>query len=181
MKKIVTICGPTGIGKTGFAIALARAFDGEIIGADSMQIYRHLDIGTAKPTKDELAQAPHHLVDFLDPDQPFDAGAYATKASKAVDAIHERAKLPIVAGGTGLYIRALLYGLFRAKPICEATLSALMADLEEKGSEHLHRRLELCDPEAAERIHPNDGFRVVRALEVFQTSGTPHISGTKGP
>lgn len=173
MKKIITICGPTGIGKTGFAIALAHAFDGEIIGADSMQIYKYLDIGTAKPTPDELAAAPHHLVDFLEPDRDFDAGAYAKLAGQKIEELSEQGKLPIVAGGTGLYIRALLYGLFRAHAICEETLDHLTRELEEKGSRHMHDRLAACDPRAAEKIHPNDSFRLLRALEVFQTTGRP--------
>ncbi len=173
MKKIITICGPTGIGKTGFAIALAKRFNGEIIGADSMQIYKFLDIGTAKPDADELAQAVHHLVDFLDPKEEFDAGKFAKMADAAIEDITSRGKLPIVAGGTGLYIRALIHGLFRANPICEETLTHLNREWEEKGSEVLHDRLKVCDPEAAARIHPNDGFRIVRALEVFQTTGVP--------
>lgn len=173
MKKIVTICGPTGIGKTGFAIALAKAFNGEIIGADSMQIYKYMDIGTAKPDADERAAATHHLVDFLDPAQDFDAGKYARMAADTIYALADQGRLPIVAGGTGLYIRALLYGLFRSKPVCDDTVARLTALMEEKGSDHLHQLLKVCDPVAAERIHPNDGFRLVRALEVFQTTGRP--------
>ncbi len=173
MKKIITICGPTGIGKTGFGIALANEFNGEIIGADSMQIYKHMDVGTAKPDAKERAQAVHHLVDFLDPKEDFDAGKFATMADQAIEDIMSRGMLPIVAGGTGLYIRALIHGLFRAKPICEETLERLNNELESKGSEILHERLTACDPGAAEKIHPNDGFRIVRALEVFETTGTP--------
>ncbi|MCG8636961.1 MAG: tRNA (adenosine(37)-N6)-dimethylallyltransferase MiaA [Desulfobacterales bacterium] len=173
MKKIITICGPTGVGKTGFAIRLAKEFNGEIIGADSMQIYKFMDIGTAKPDAEERAAAVHHLVDFLDPKEEFDAGKFAAMADRAIEDIHNRGKLPIVAGGTGLYIRALLHGLFRGKPICEETLEKLNRELEEQGGEALHNRLAACDPEAAGKIHPNDGFRIVRALEVFQTTGTP--------
>ncbi len=173
MKKIITICGPTGVGKTGFAIALANEFNGEIIGADSMQIYKHMDVGTAKPDAEERATAVHHLVDFLDPKEEFDAGKFATMADQAIEDVLSRGKLPIVAGGTGLYIRALLHGLFRARPICEETLKKLNLELEEQGGEVLHERLIACDPEAAKKIHPNDGFRVVRALEVFQTTGSP--------
>ena len=173
MKKIITICGPTGIGKTGFAIFLARAFKGEIIGADSMQIYKYMDIGTAKPDASERAQVRHHLVDFLDPAREFDAGQYAQMADQAIDAIVQNDRLPIVAGGTGLYIRALLYGLFRSRPVCRTTLADLAEILEKKGSPYLHRQLASCDPEAAGRIHPHDGFRIIRALEVFLTSGVP--------
>ncbi len=171
MKKIITICGPTGIGKTGFAIFLAKKFNGEIIGADSMQIYRYMDIGTAKPDILERAEAPHHLVDFLDPAKEFDAGQYAQMAGQAIDSILLKKKLPIVAGGTGLYIRSLLYGLFRSQPACRKTLAELTQTLEEKGSAFLHGQLNACDPAAAQRIHPHDGFRIIRALEVFLTTG----------
>jgi tRNA dimethylallyltransferase len=173
MKNIITICGPTGIGKTGFSIFLARAFNGEIVGADSMQIYKYMDIGTAKPDALERAQVRHHLVDFLDPAQDFDAGQYAKIADQAVDAIGQNNRIPIVAGGTGLYIRALLYGLFRSQPACRATLAELTETLENKGSPFLHRQLASCDPAAAGRIHPHDGFRIIRALEVFLTTGVP--------
>lgn len=173
MKNIITICGPTGIGKTGFAISLARAFKGEIIGADSMQIYKYMDIGTAKPDDSERAQVRHHLVDFLDPAQAFDAGQYAQMADQAINTIAGKQHLPIVAGGTGLYIRALLYGLFRSRPVCRTTLAELTEILEKKGGPYLHRQLASCDPAAAGRIHPHDGFRIVRALEVFLTTGVP--------
>ncbi len=171
MKKIIVICGPTGIGKTGFSIAMAREFNAEIVGADSMQIYRHMTIGTAKPLPNELALARHHLVDFLDPGTDYDAGQYVKDADRAIQDICTRKKLPIIAGGTGLYIKALLHGLFRSKSICAATMSRLTAELEEKGSPRLHEILKQCDPEAAQKIHPNDGFRVVRALETYHTTG----------
>ncbi len=173
MKKIITICGPTGIGKTDFAIALANDFCGEIIGADSMQIYKYMDIGTAKPDAGELAQAPHHLVDFVDPAEDFDAGRYATMAAQKIEEICERNKVPIVAGGTGLYIRSLLYGLFRSQPVCKKTVAQLTILLEEKGSAYLHQQLQACDPAAAQKIHPKDSFRIIRALEIFKTTGCP--------
>jgi len=171
MKKIITICGPTGIGKTDFAIALARYFNGEIIGADSMQIYKYMDIGTAKPDADELKMALHHLVGFLDPKEEFDAGRYAVLAGEVIDSLAEKGRLPIVAGGTGLYIRALLHGLFRARPLCEKTMSELTLIHEKKGGIFLHEQLKICDPTAAGKIHPNDSFRVIRALELFKTTG----------
>lgn len=173
MKKIITICGPTGIGKTGFAIYLAKQFNGEIIGADSMQIYKYMDIGTAKPDVSERAEARHHLVDFLDPAKDFDAGQYAHLAGQAIDTIVQKKRLPIVAGGTGLYIRSLLYGLFRSQPACQKTLAELTETLEKKGSSYLHQQLEICDPSAARRIHAHDGFRIIRALEVYLTTGIP--------
>lgn len=171
MKKIIVIVGPTGIGKTSFAIRLAKEFSGEIVGADSMQIYKHLTIGTAKPDEDEIKQVPHHLIDFLDPKEEFDAGAFARMADSAITDISSRGKLPIIAGGTGLYVRALLYGLFRAKTICEKTLAKLENDVEKNGHEYVYNQLKNCDPEAARKIHPNDTFRVIRALEVFITTG----------
>ncbi|NOX34306.1 MAG: tRNA (adenosine(37)-N6)-dimethylallyltransferase MiaA [Deltaproteobacteria bacterium] len=171
MKKIIIICGPTGIGKTSFAIKVAKRFNGEIIGADSMQIYKHMNIGTAKPGIEELKLARHHLVDFLDPKDDFDAGLYVKAADRAILDIAGRSKIPIITGGTGLYIRALLNGLFRSESICRKTLSRLTKELEEKGGQSLYQKLKDCDPGAARRIHRNDSFRVIRALEVYQTTG----------
>lgn len=173
MTKIIAICGPTGIGKTGFAIAMARALNGEIIGADSMQIYKYMDIGTAKPEERERQLAVHHLVDFLDPADNFDAQRFTSLADQAIADISKRGRVSVVAGGTGLYIRALVHGLFRGKPACPATLDKLNQTLEEKGGQALYEQLTKCDPKAAEKIHPNDGFRIVRALEVFFTTGVP--------
>ncbi|NDY71640.1 tRNA (adenosine(37)-N6)-dimethylallyltransferase MiaA [Desulfobacter hydrogenophilus] len=173
MTKIITICGPTGIGKTGFAIALARELNGEIIGADSMQIYKYMDVGTAKPDERERQLAIHHLVDFLDPADNFDAKRFTTLADQAISGIAKRGRVPVVAGGTGLYIRALIHGLFRGRAACPTTLNQLNQTLEEKGGRALHEQLAECDPKAAEQIHPNDGFRIVRALEVFLTTGIP--------
>ncbi|MBP8829895.1 MAG: tRNA (adenosine(37)-N6)-dimethylallyltransferase MiaA [Desulfobacter sp.] len=173
MTKIITICGPTGIGKTGFAIALAQELNGEIVGADSMQIYKYMNVGTAKPDERERRLAVHHLVDFLDPAENFDAKSFTVLADQAISDIAKRGRVPLVAGGTGLYIRALLHGLFRGKPACPATLEKLNQALEEKGAPALHEQLTKCDPKVAEKIHPNDGFRIVRALEVFLTTGVP--------
>jgi tRNA dimethylallyltransferase len=170
MKKIVIICGPTGIGKTSFAIKLANFFNGEIISADSMQIYKHMNIGTAKPHSEELKLAPHHLIDFLDPKDDFDAGLYVKAADIAIEKIIDKGKIPIVAGGTGLYIKALLYGLFRLNPLCQKNLAKLNRELKEKGKLSLYKKLEECDPKAAKTIHPNDSFRVIRALEFYQTN-----------
>ncbi len=171
--KIVVICGPTGVGKTSVAIRAARAFNGEIIGADSMQIYRHMDIGTAKPTIDEQAQVPHHMIDIADPDEFFDAACYARMARASICDLIQAGKLPVVAGGTGLYIKALLSGLSPAAATDPAVKNRLKAEVDTKGSHSLHRRLADCDPVAARRIHPNDAFRIVRALEVYETTGRP--------
>ncbi len=169
--KIIIICGPTGIGKTAFAISCAKQFCAEIVGADSMQIYQHMTIGTAKPDPDELQAVPHHLVDCVDPQVEFDAGMYVRAADQAIAEIVSRNRLPFVVGGTGLYIKALVNGLFRSRAACPDTLNRLTQELAEKGNASLHEKLLQCDPVAGKKIHPNDTFRVVRALEVFETTG----------
>lgn len=171
MKRIIIVCGPTGIGKTSFSISIARRFNGEIVGADSMQVYKYMNIGTAKPEPHEVAAAPHHLIDFVDPKQEFDAGRFVREADRAIAKITAEEKIPIVAGGTGLYIKALLHGLFRSGPVCEKKIRELNRLLEEKGASYLHRELACHDPKAALKIHENDTFRVIRALEVFLTTG----------
>jgi tRNA dimethylallyltransferase len=171
MKRIIIICGPTGVGKTSFAIQVAQCFNGEIVGADSMQIYRHMNIGTAKPDAGEMNLVRHHLIDVIDPNEEFDAGRYVKLADEAIEDILSRGKVPIITGGTGLYIKALLNGLFRSESVCTKTLSRLTKELEEKGAHALHKKLAECDPKAADKIHPHDSFRVIRALEVFQTTG----------
>ncbi|MCM2283857.1 MAG: tRNA (adenosine(37)-N6)-dimethylallyltransferase MiaA [Desulfobacula sp.] len=171
MKRIIIICGPTGVGKTSFAIQVAQFFNGEIVGADSMQIYRHMNIGTAKPDAEEMNLIRHHMIDVIDPDEEFDAGRYVKLADDAIEDILSRGKVPIITGGTGLYLKALLNGLFRSESVCIKTLSRLTAELEEKGAHALHEKLAVCDPKAAGKIHPHDSFRVIRALEVFQTTG----------
>jgi len=172
-KKIIVICGPTGVGKTGFAISLSSVFMGEIVGADSMQIYRYLDIGTAKPDQEERRQAPHHLIDFVDPAHDFDAVKYVAKADQAIEDIVQRGKLPFVAGGTGFYIKALLHGLFKGRTADEKIIAHLEAESARRGSGALHERLVTADPVAGARIHPNDRFRVIRALEVLESTGKP--------
>jgi tRNA dimethylallyltransferase len=171
--KLVVICGPTGSGKTGFAIRLARQFRGEIVGADSMQIYRHMDIGTAKPTPAEQAAAPHHMIDVVDPDQDFDAAAYATMATDTIRRIIARGGTAFVVGGTGFYIKALIYGLFEDGPSDPAVRRRLKQQADSEAPGALHRRLEAVDRAAAARIHPNDTYRIIRALEVFAVTGEP--------
>ena len=171
--KLIVICGPTGIGKTSAAMAVAEAFAGEIINADSMQVYRSMTIGTAKPTPEERARIPHHMVDIVDPQENFDAARFSLKARKIAEILHRRGVLPIVAGGTGLYIKAMLYGLFRSEPPDPSLRRKLRAEAETVGSAALHRRLVRIDAEAAARIHANDAFRIVRALETAITTGQP--------
>jgi tRNA dimethylallyltransferase len=171
--KLVVIAGPTGLGKTAAAIRLAEHFGAQIIGADSMQIYRHMDIGTAKPTPEERARVVHHLVDIVDPDQSFDAARYGKMGREIVDSLHRRGVLALVVGGTGLYIKALVHGLFHLPPTDPETRRRLKDLAQSIGSHAMHRKLAECDPEAAARIHPNDTFRIVRALEVFAVAGKP--------
>jgi tRNA dimethylallyltransferase len=170
-KKIVLVCGPTGIGKTGFAIDLALRVKAEIIGADSMQIYRYMDVGTAKPDPGERSTVFHHLVDVVEPDEDFDAARFANMADIAIDQLQKRGRTAIVAGGTGFYFKALVHGLFRTKKANPAVVEAL--EQEAKEGVNLHSRLLEVDPESAARIHPNDLFRVIRALEVVTTQGIP--------
>ncbi len=171
--RIVILCGPTAAGKTAAAVAAAERFGGEIVGADSMQIYRYMDIGTAKPTPAERARVPHHLIDVADPDEPFDAARYADTAGAVIAGLHGRAVLPLVVGGTGLYIKALTRGLFEAAPVDGGVRRRLREEIRHRGNDALHRRLTRLDPEAAGRLHPNDTHRILRALEVIETTGRP--------
>ncbi len=171
-KKIIVVCGPTGIGKTGFAIWLANTFDGEIVGADSMQIYRYMDIGTAKPDCYERKMAVHHMVDIIDPDEEFDAAKFADMADSSIAEIINKGRIPIVAGGTGFYIKALMHGLFRqGRAADRKIIKRLEIESEKKGSVYLHKKLKTIDPDSADKIHPNDSFRIIRALEVFESTG----------
>lgn len=172
---VVVVAGPTAAGKSGAAVALAERFEGEVVNADSMQVYRYLDIGTAKPDAATRARVPHHLYDVVDPDQRYSAGRYAKEARIAVDAIAARGRVPIVTGGTGLYLRALLEGVVETPavdPERRATLEAEAQAAREAGDPtQLHRRLAERDPESAARIHPNDLRRTLRALEILEASG----------
>lgn len=171
--RLIVICGPTAAGKTAAGIEVARAVNGEIIGADSMQVYRYMDIGTAKPTAMEQAAVRHHLIDVVDPDELFDAAAYLTLGRQALTELFRRGKTPVMVGGTGLYIKALLYGLFRSDARDPAVRARLRAEAEAQGAAALHNRLAQCDPQTAGRLHPNDTVRILRALEVFEVTGRP--------
>lgn len=174
------IMGPTAVGKTMFAIEVASRADMEIVSADSRQVYRFMDIGTAKPTKDQLGMVKHHMIDFVDPDEHFGAGQYGSNARKAVREIASREKLPLVVGGSGLYIRALVQGFFSAPAVDRRLRERILATAEEKGARFLYERLKTVDREAAERIHPNDLQRISRALEVFEQTKTPISELQKG-
>jgi len=170
--RIIVLSGPTASGKSDLAMALARIFPLEIVNADSMQVYRFLDIGTAKPSLEERAEVPHHLIDVADPDEPYNAGRYVADAERAIAEIVSRGKAPLVVGGTGLYLRALLRGLDPA-PADPAVRAALDRRWEEEGGQALHAELARIDPETAARVHPADRLRVVRALEIARVAGIP--------
>lgn len=169
--EIIIVCGPTGIGKTSLTIKLAKEFNGQIISADSMQIYKYMDIGTAKPTPQETAEIKHHIVDIVEPDDAFDAAKFAAKADETISELRNSGLVPFIAGGTGLYIKSLVDGLFRLNPADPVALKRLGQEADDKGIAFLYDRLLLCDPTAAEKIHCNDLFRIIRALEVFETTG----------
>ena len=178
--KLLAVCGPTASGKTALAIALAKALDGEIVSCDSMQIYRGMEIGTAKPTAEEMDGVPHHLLGFLDPAKTFSAADYTALAGKAIRDIASRGKRPLLVGGTGLYARALLRGTsFSEKGRDEAVRQALEAELAAGGIGPLYARLQSLDPEAAAQIHPNNTKRVIRALEYCQAAGEPFSAQAK--
>ncbi len=169
--RLVILLGPTGAGKSGLAIELAEAFGGEILNADSMQVYRYMDIGTAKPTPEERQRIKHHLIDLVTPDQPFHAGFYRTLGRKTVDSLHRKGTPIFVVGGTGLYIKALTQGLFTSPKINSTVRERLKQEAGQKGKEFVYQRLREVDPKAAARIHPQDLFRTIRALEVFESTG----------
>ena len=169
--KIIIICGPTAIGKTTVAIDLAQDFEGQIIGADSMQVYKYMDIGTAKPTAEEQGRVLHHMIDIVEPDEPFDAAQYAEWARAKIIALDQQKITPFVVGGTGLYIKALVYGLFDDKVSDPKVRARLKAEAETRGIEYLYERLSRMDPATAARLHPNDSYRILRALEVVATTG----------
>jgi tRNA dimethylallyltransferase len=169
--KVIVICGATGIGKTSVGIELAEKFGGEIVSADSMQIYRYMDIGTAKPTPAELAQVAHHMIDIVDPAEAYDAVQFSRQARDRVAYIVKRGRIPFIVGGTGLYIKALLHGLFQSRPVDPQIRNRLKQEAEENGSGFLFERLKKIDPAAAERLHPNDSYRIIRALETIESSG----------
>lgn len=174
-KPLLILTGPTAVGKTAASIKLAKAIDGEIISADSMQIYQYMNIGTAKITPEEMAGVPHYLVDEITPDTPFHVYEFKKMAEEAMETIWSRGKIPIIAGGTGFYIQALLYDVdFCEEEDEERSFRHELEQLaREKGSEYLHGKLREVDPVSAEKIHPNNKKRVIRALEYFHETGTP--------
>lgn len=171
-RPLVIITGPTAVGKTDLSIKLAKAVGGEIISADSMQVYRHMDIGSAKVTKEEMDGVPHYLVDVLEPWEEFNVVVFQQMAKKALEEIYSHGAVPIIAGGTGFYIQALLYDIdFKENPEGNQIRKELEALADEKGAEYLHQQLAKVDPESALAIHSNNVKRVIRALEYFRQTG----------
>ena len=172
--------GPTGIGKTNLSIELAKALNGEIISADSMQIYKYMDIGTAKVSKDEMKGVPHYLVDIVNPDEDFTVSNYKENAKKIISEINLKGKLPIVVGGTGLYINSLIYDLNFTKVTSDNKLRDRLEDIgNEYGNEFLHNKLKNIDKISAEKINKNDRKRVIRAIEIYKITGKPMSTHNK--
>jgi tRNA dimethylallyltransferase len=170
---LLVIVGPTASGKTALAVTLAERLGGDVVSADSVQIYRHFDIGSGKPTREQLAMAPHHLVGEIDPMDAIDAVSWADRAARAIGDVRARGRVPIVCGGTFLWVKALVYGL-ADMPAASAQVRAVHRDIAAlEGRAALHARLRQADPESAARLHPNDFVRVSRALEVCELTGKP--------
>jgi len=171
--KIVVIVGPTASGKSTAALELAQHFGAEIINADSMQVYKYMDIGTAKPSPEERRLVRHHLIDILYPDEEFSAALFRGEARQTIAEVSAQGKKAMVVGGTGLYIKALTSGLIRGGEVDPFIRSRLQAEAQAKGREHIYRRLEEVDPATAVRLHPHDTYRIIRALEVYERIGRP--------
>jgi tRNA dimethylallyltransferase len=170
---VAVLAGPTAVGKTRVALELAQELGAEIVNADSLQVYREMDIGTAKPTAAERALVPHHLVDVAAPPDPYDAARYSQEGRDVLAALHDRGVIPLVVGGTGLYIKALLSGLFIDGSPDPRIRQRLRRELTDKGLPALHERLRRLDPASAWRLHPHDTYRILRALEVMEATGQP--------
>ncbi|MFA5938654.1 MAG: tRNA (adenosine(37)-N6)-dimethylallyltransferase MiaA [Sinimarinibacterium sp.] len=170
---VILLMGPTASGKTGLALALAERLAAEIVSVDSAQIYRGMDIGTAKPAPDVRERVPHHLIDILDPGEAYSAARFATDAAALIEQIRRRGRVPLLVGGTMLYFRALLHGLSELPSADPALRARLEADARERGWPALHARLQALDPVTAARLHPNDQQRIQRALEIVELAGAP--------
>lgn len=168
--KLVIIVGPTGVGKSRIGLEVASRVDGEIINADSQQVYRHMNVGTGKPTSEQRQRVPHHLIDIVDPDEEFNAALFREKALQCAEEIWSKDKKVILCGGTGLYIRALTHGLFVGPARNPEIRKRLAREAEGKGPDYLYERLKQSDPAATSWIHPNDRQRIIRALEVFEAT-----------
>lgn len=173
-KPLIILTGPTAVGKTKLSIALAKAVNGEIISADSMQVYKYMDIGSAKIKEEEMCQVPHYLIDVLEPDEEFHVVRFQEMAKKAMEEIYAKGKIPILTGGTGFYIQAVVKDIDFSKDSEKSPIREKLEKMaEEKGGEYLHQKLQLVDPKSAEKIHANNVKRVIRALEYFELTGEP--------
>ncbi len=177
---LLAILGPTGIGKTRLAVALSEHWPIEVVSVDSRQVYRRMDIGTGKPTPSERDAVHHHLVDVVEPDEPYDAARFAREAAAAIAVTRARGRWPVLVGGTGLYYRALVRGLLPAPPAHPDLRASLRAEARAVGPEALHHRLRALDPDTAARLHPKDAVRVSRALEVVLLTGRPVVRSGPG-
>lgn len=172
MRPLIIITGPTAVGKTALSVRLAKAIGGEIISADSMQVYRHMDIGSAKIKKEEMEGVPHYLIDVLDPEEEFNVTVFQKMAKEAVEEIYSHGHIPIVAGGTGFYIQALLYDIDFTENGEDTSIRMELEKLgQERGAEYLHNLLRDIDPDSAEEIHENNLKRVIRAIEYYRQTG----------
>lgn len=170
-KPVVVVVGPTAVGKSRVAVEVAKAFETEVLAADSRQVYRGMDIGTDKPSAEERQGIPHRLIDLVKPDEPFNAGLYRRQAVDEIERLYRDSRLPLVVGGTGLYVRTLLKGLCDAPPTDPIVRTVLRQEMKEQGHDALYARLVTVDPVVAARLHPRDESKVLRALEVYQLSG----------
>jgi tRNA dimethylallyltransferase len=170
---VAALVGPTAVGKTAVSLSLAQRLGAEIVNADSLQVYRELDIGTAKPSLEERARAPHHLIDVADPPEMYDAARFCREGREVLDDLRRRGVPPLVVGGTGLYLKALLSGLFAEGEPAPVVRQQVRRELEDLGLAALYQRLEQLDPATAARLHPHDTYRIVRALEVMADTGRP--------
>lgn len=170
---VLVLIGPTAIGKTSLSLHLAHRFDCEIISMDSMQIYRHMDIGTAKIKEEEMENIPHHLLNVVNPDEDYDAGRYVKDTLAAIRSINERGKMALITGGTGLYLRSLTHGLVIDIPTDREIREKLQQQLDQQGADTLFAELQQCDSATAARIHKNDHYRLLRALEIYHLTGVP--------
>ena len=172
--KLIVLTGPTAVGKTELSIHLAKHIGGEIVSADSMQIYKYMDIGSAKIKTDEMDKVPHHLIDVLEPNEEFNVFRFQEMAKEVIDGIYQRGNIPVIVGGTGFYIQALLYDIAFSKEEDHFSIRAkLEKTADEKGSLYLHECLRTVDPDSAETIHPNNQKRIIRALEFYEMNGYP--------
>lgn len=172
-RPVVVLVGPTAIGKSRVAIEVAKALGTEVLTADSAQVYRGMDIGTDKPASEERREVPHRLIDLVDPNEPFNAGEYRRHAVAEIDRLHRAHRIPLVAGGTGLYVRALLRGLWPGPPVDWEVRRTLEQEAQDRGLAALYQELGEVDPERARQVHPNDSVKVLRALEIFRQTGVP--------